>query len=161
SAATARTARGTKTATTRPTRRASRPRRTTRATGSRRLLLRLRPCATTTRPRPPSRTIRKLANWCTDWGRETGSLPPIFSRARAKNTSKRSRAMALRIQKGNEVHPSATKDRLVAPVSDMHLVEELNHDLAGEYQAIIMYTQYSAKLTGPYRDSLRALFQKE
>jgi bacterioferritin len=69
--------------------------------------------------------------------------------------------MALRTQKGNEVHSSATRDRLVAPVSDAHLVEELNHDLAGEYQAIIMYTQYSAKLTGPYRDPLRALFQKE
>ncbi|OWK39799.1 ferritin-like domain-containing protein [Fimbriiglobus ruber] len=37
----------------------------------------------------------------------------------------------------------------------------LNHDLAGEYQAIVMYIQCSAKLTGPYRRELRALFQAE
>src|SRR5260370_7325359 len=41
------------------------------------------------------------------------------------------------------------------------LIEGLNHDLAGEYQAILMYTHYAAKLTGPYRKELRALFQAE
>jgi bacterioferritin len=41
------------------------------------------------------------------------------------------------------------------------LIDGLNHDLAGEYQAVVMYTQYSAKLTGPYRRELRALFQAE
>jgi bacterioferritin len=41
------------------------------------------------------------------------------------------------------------------------LIEGLNHDLGGEYQAILMYTHYSAKLTGPYRRELRALFQAE
>lgn len=41
------------------------------------------------------------------------------------------------------------------------LIDGLNRDLAGEYQAIVMYTQYSAKLTGPYRRELRALFQAE
>ena len=41
------------------------------------------------------------------------------------------------------------------------LVQGLNHDLAGEYQAVLMYTHYSAKLTGPYRKELRALFQAE
>jgi bacterioferritin len=41
------------------------------------------------------------------------------------------------------------------------LIAGLNHDLAGEYQAILMYTHYSAKLTGPYRRELRALFQAE
>jgi bacterioferritin len=41
------------------------------------------------------------------------------------------------------------------------LLKGLNHDLAGEYQAILMYTCYSAKLTGPYRRELRALFQAE
>jgi bacterioferritin len=41
------------------------------------------------------------------------------------------------------------------------LIGGLNHDLAGEYQAVVMYTQYSAKLTGPYRRELRALFQAE
>lgn len=41
------------------------------------------------------------------------------------------------------------------------LIRGLNHDLAGEYEAILMYIQYSAKLTGPYRRELRALFQAE
>ncbi|MBI2807517.1 MAG: ferritin-like domain-containing protein [Planctomycetes bacterium] len=41
------------------------------------------------------------------------------------------------------------------------LLEGLNFDLAGEYQAILMYTHYAAKLTGPYRKELRALFQAE
>src|SRR5688572_27721521 len=41
------------------------------------------------------------------------------------------------------------------------LIDGLNHDLAGEYQAILMYTHYSARLTGPYRRELRALFQAE
>src|SRR6478736_8034790 len=41
------------------------------------------------------------------------------------------------------------------------LIDGLNHDLAGEYQAILMYTHYSANLTGPYRRELRALFQAE
>src|SRR6201997_2021914 len=49
---------------------------------------------------------------------------------------------------------STTVDRKV-------LIEGLNDDLAGEYQAILMYTHYSAKLTGPYRRELRALFQAE
>ena len=41
------------------------------------------------------------------------------------------------------------------------LIDGLNHDLAGEYQAIVMYIHYSAKLTGPYRRELRSLFQAE
>ena len=41
------------------------------------------------------------------------------------------------------------------------LIARLNHDLAGEYQAIVMYIHYSAKLTGPFRRELRALFQAE
>src|SRR5688572_16157508 len=41
------------------------------------------------------------------------------------------------------------------------LLAGLNSDLAGEYQAILMYTYFSAKLTGPYRKELRALFQGE
>jgi bacterioferritin len=41
------------------------------------------------------------------------------------------------------------------------LIDGLNHDLAGEYQAILMYIHYSAKLTGPYRRELRSLFQVE
>lgn len=41
------------------------------------------------------------------------------------------------------------------------LIDGLNDDLAGEYQAVVMYTHYSAMLTGPYRRELRALFQAE
>jgi bacterioferritin len=41
------------------------------------------------------------------------------------------------------------------------LIDGLNSDLAGEYQAIVMYIHYSAKLTGPFRRELRALFQAE
>ena len=48
-----------------------------------------------------------------------------------------------------------------AAVDRQALIAGLNHDLAGEYQAIVMYIQYSAKLTGPYRRELRALFQAE
>jgi bacterioferritin len=48
-----------------------------------------------------------------------------------------------------------------AAVDKQALIDGLNHDLAGEYQAIVMYIQYSAKLTGPYRRELRSLFQAE
>ena len=53
--------------------------------------------------------------------------------------------------------------RILAPkaVSYQALIDGLNRDLAGEYQAILMYTHYSAKLTGPYRRELRSLFQAE
>jgi bacterioferritin len=40
-------------------------------------------------------------------------------------------------------------------------VGAIGREGAPEYQAIVMYTQYSAKLTGPYRRELRALFQAE
>jgi bacterioferritin len=48
-----------------------------------------------------------------------------------------------------------------APVGRETLIDGLNHDLAGEYQAVLMYSQYAAKLTGPYRKELRALFLAE
>src|SRR5580700_680883 len=51
--------------------------------------------------------------------------------------------------------------RAPASVGRQALIEGLNQDLAGEYQAILMYTHYSAKLTGPFRRELRALFQAE
>jgi bacterioferritin len=53
------------------------------------------------------------------------------------------------------------KPTSTALVDRKALLEGLNHDLAGEYQAILMYIHYSAKLTGPYRRELRALFQAE
>jgi bacterioferritin len=48
-----------------------------------------------------------------------------------------------------------------AAVYRQAVIDGLNHDLAGEYQAIVMYIPYSAKLTGPYRRELRPLFQAE
>src|SRR4029078_11715970 len=53
-------------------------------------------------------------------------------------------------------------DNRASPTGDRQtLMEGLNHDLPGEDQAILMYIHYSAKLTGPYRRELRALFQAE
>ena len=46
-------------------------------------------------------------------------------------------------------------------VDKQTLIDGLNHDLAGEYQAILLYNHYAAKLTGPYRKELRALFEAE
>jgi bacterioferritin len=52
-------------------------------------------------------------------------------------------------------------DKPASTTPEPALIEGLNHDLGGEYRAILMYTHYSAKLTGPYRRELRALFQAE
>jgi bacterioferritin len=53
-------------------------------------------------------------------------------------------------------------DKPTSPTKDRQaLIDGLNHDLAGELQAILMYINYSARLTGPYRRELRALFQAE
>jgi bacterioferritin len=41
------------------------------------------------------------------------------------------------------------------------LTNRLNEDLAGEYQAIIMYVTYAATVTGPHRPTLKAFFQSE
>src|SRR5262245_42641000 len=41
------------------------------------------------------------------------------------------------------------------------LAQRLNDDLAGEYQAIIMYITYAAAVTGPYRPTLKEFFQSE
>jgi bacterioferritin len=71
--------------------------------------------------------------------------------------------VALQIQKDSQAKSSESdngKDQS-GGVARQSLIEGLNHDLAGEYQAIVMYTHYSAKLTGPYRRELRALFQTE
>ena len=64
--------------------------------------------------------------------------------------------------KGDANAHSAGSDKPAPAAGDRQaLIDGLNHDLAGEYQAVVMYTQYSAKLTGPYRRELRALFQAE
>lgn len=41
------------------------------------------------------------------------------------------------------------------------LIRRLNEDLAGEYQAIIMYNHYSARLTGSDRPQLSAFLRAE
>lgn len=41
------------------------------------------------------------------------------------------------------------------------LIENLNADLANEYQAVIMYTTYAAAVSGPHRPALRSFFQAE
>ena len=54
----------------------------------------------------------------------------------------------------NGEHAESTADRKA-------LIEGLNQDLAGELKAVVMYTYYSARLTGPFRRDLRALFLSE
>jgi len=41
------------------------------------------------------------------------------------------------------------------------LIERLNEDLAGELGAVIQYTTYAAKTTGPFRPELAQFFLKE
>lgn len=41
------------------------------------------------------------------------------------------------------------------------LIRNLNEDLAGELSAVIQYTTYAAKATGPYRPQLAAFFLAE
>jgi bacterioferritin len=71
--------------------------------------------------------------------------------------------MTLQIQNRSQAKSGegANSNEQSQAVARQALIEGLNHDLAGEYQAIVMYTHYSAKLTGPYRRELRALFQTE
>lgn len=41
------------------------------------------------------------------------------------------------------------------------LIKHLNEDLAGELSAVIQYTTYAAKVTGPFRPELSAFFLAE
>jgi bacterioferritin len=41
------------------------------------------------------------------------------------------------------------------------LLEGLNEDLRGEFQAIIMYRLYASMVQGPYRQELRNFFAAE
>jgi bacterioferritin len=45
--------------------------------------------------------------------------------------------------------------------STRELLEGLNQDLRGEFQAIIMYRLYASMVQGPYRQELRAFFANE
>ncbi len=49
----------------------------------------------------------------------------------------------------------------MAKLSMQALIDGLNDDLAGEYNAIISYLQYSSKVTGPYRPQLVEFLQSE
>ena len=69
--------------------------------------------------------------------------------------------MPLEIQRDSLAHSARDNQYPRTTVDQQELIDGLNHDLAGEYQAIVMYAHYSAKLTGPYRRELRALFQAE
>ena len=67
-----------------------------------------------------------------------------------------------------QIHPDSygtevgRSDQRVTPNKNCaELIVGLNHDLAGELKSIMMYTYYSAMLTGPYRRELRSLFQSE
>jgi bacterioferritin len=50
---------------------------------------------------------------------------------------------------------SVTKD------ARKQLIEGLNEDLRGEFQAIIMYRLYASMVQGPYRQELRTFFTNE
>jgi bacterioferritin len=41
------------------------------------------------------------------------------------------------------------------------LIRDLNEDLAGEFQAVIMYVTYAAAVTGPHRPMLKQFFAAE
>lgn len=73
--------------------------------------------------------------------------------------------MAVQTQKSGEPQDKVASrkegDQMNSPNGREALLDGLNHDLAGEYQAILMYSHYAAKLTGPYRKELRALFLGE
>jgi bacterioferritin len=49
----------------------------------------------------------------------------------------------------------------MAKTSTAELLEGLNEDLRGEFQAVIMYRLYASMVQGPYRQELRAFFANE
>ncbi|MGE0705456.1 MAG: bacterioferritin [Vicinamibacterales bacterium] len=48
-----------------------------------------------------------------------------------------------------------------ASKSKRDLIDGLNEDLRGEFQAVIMYRLYASMVQGPYRQELRAFFANE
>lgn len=46
-------------------------------------------------------------------------------------------------------------------VSRKEMIAGLNEDLAGEFQAILMYVTYAAAVTGPHRPMLKQFFSAE
>jgi bacterioferritin len=49
----------------------------------------------------------------------------------------------------------------VADDAKQQLIDGLNEDLRGEFQAIIMYRIYASMVQGPYRQELRTFFANE
>jgi bacterioferritin len=49
----------------------------------------------------------------------------------------------------------------VADDSRKQLIDGLNEDLKGEFQAVIMYRLYASMVQGPYRQELRSFFADE
>jgi len=69
--------------------------------------------------------------------------------------------MAVQTKTNGPARSTAPSEKKDERAGRDQLIDGLNSDLAGEYQAVIMYTHFAAKLTGPYRKELRALFQAE
>lgn len=46
-------------------------------------------------------------------------------------------------------------------IDKTRFIDLLNADLANEYQAVLMYTTYAARVAGPHRPALRTFFQSE
>jgi bacterioferritin len=88
---------------------------------------------------------------------ETGPRELVMS----INSGNEAMTMPLRTRQDGRTKTGAGNGAKQVTTDLRALIEGLNCDLAGEYQAILMYTHYSAKLTGPYRRELRALFQGE
>jgi bacterioferritin len=59
------------------------------------------------------------------------------------------------------VAPAPAHHRTGGYVQKKKLIELLNQDLAGELGAVIQYTTYAAKATGPYRPQLSQFFLTE
>ena len=49
----------------------------------------------------------------------------------------------------------------MADQKHQELIDGLNEDLRGEFQAVIMYRLYASMVQGPYRPELRAFFSNE
>jgi bacterioferritin len=85
-------------------------------------------------------------------------LAPSFSTFHEKESD----TMSVQTQQPGRQRPEARHgDHALETVARDALVAGLNDDLAGEYQAVLMYSNYAAKLTGPCRGELRSLFQAE
>ena len=50
---------------------------------------------------------------------------------------------------------------VVSDAARKQLIDGLNQDLQGEFQAIIMYRLYASMVQGPYRQELRTFFANE